>query len=144
MHVLIRYCSPYTQDDIYLGVYRDFEEAEAAKEIYINYISEHGDPYTNQAYMTVDLEQDVNIESFPDIVCDIDEESTDAVLLINHVDFMGQLYNQVMFLTDKQENLADIVKMLPIDELYKEMPRYWCYARLPIGKLHYKNHIQIL
>lgn len=136
MYVLLRYFSPYTQNDIYLGVYRDIDEVEEARRTYIEHIEMHGDPYEEQAHMTVDLEQDVNIESFPDIVCDLDDSSTEAFLLVSHAEHDGQLYNQVMFIADQYHKLVEITSILTIEEQFNSM---WCYVRLPIGILHYTN-----
>jgi hypothetical protein len=139
--VLTRYCSPYTQEDIILGCFFDKECAEKTKEDYIRHVEENGDPYKTQAYMTVDLKKDVNIEKIPEVVCAIEEDSKDAFILINHIDYMGQVHNQVMFIADDESKLSEVSKILPVEG---DIPSEWVYTKLKINQLYHENNIIVL
>lgn len=141
MYVLMRYCSPYTQEDIILGCFFNKESAENAKKDYIMHIHEHGDPFKAQAYMTVDLQVDVNIEQIPEVVCAIEEDSEDAFILINHIEYMGQVHNQVMFITDDQSKLSEVSKILPVEG---DIPGEWVYTKLKINQLYHENSTKAL
>ena len=136
MYVLMRYCSPYTQEDIILGCFRENEFAEAAKKEYIKFIEEHGDPYKEQAYMTVDLNVDVNIEQIPEVVCAIEDDSKDVFLLINHIEYMGQVHNQVMFIADDTSKISEVSKILPVQG---DIRGEWKYTILTIDELYYES-----
>lgn len=80
MFLLKRTMSPYTECDILLGCFRNLEDAQKARNFYIQqYIGEKkDDPWKGQAFYNVDLEKDVvildNIPEF-DVASDTDTVS---------------------------------------------------------------------
>eukprot|EP01084_Bolivina_argentea_P266395 451826_1 len=62
---LMRQCSSYVMEDILLGIFNTYNDAQKAKQEYIKITSEN-DPYPNQGYTKVNLESDVVIKKHND------------------------------------------------------------------------------
>ncbi len=60
MFILLRKISPYTNEDIILGIFENKSLTEDAREMYINH-SLVADKCASQAYVTINLEKDVII-----------------------------------------------------------------------------------
>eukprot|EP01084_Bolivina_argentea_P002602 4811_1 len=62
---IIRHCSTYSNEDLLLGIFNSHNNAKKGKQEYIQ-ITSKNDPYSDQVYMKVDLQNDVEIKKHDD------------------------------------------------------------------------------
>jgi len=80
MHLLMRSISPYTGEDLLLGVFRTRVEAEAARRTYVvNVLHSSSDPWAKQAYHTV---KDDDVAILSDLVHDNVNASAEQVYVV--------------------------------------------------------------
>lgn len=137
LYVLIRLLSPYTDDDLVLGVFKTEEEALFYKNKYIEVINEQGDMYEKQAYMDVNLEDDMLIRK---IECDDIHDK--AFCLVGQCEGFGQVCRYVVGLYDTIDKLRDKARALFLKELRANQPfkSAWICNEIPIGSLRFANN----
>lgn len=142
MFVLYRYCSEYSYDDIYLGVFRNESEAQEAKTSYIKYIDENGDPYKLQVYHTVDLEKDVRYESVPENQYDVDDDTKEVCVLFHELHGLGESFLELKYIADDLPKLKNVMKTY---SKYENFPKTkaWLYSNMEVGRLYYENDMML-
>lgn len=138
MFVLYRYCSEYSFDDIYLGIFRTETEAQEAKTSYIKYIRENGDPFEAQAYHKVNLKKDVRYEKLSEKDYELDEASFEVYILFYQSEGFGQSFLELKFVANDLSKILEVQKSYPKDESF---PEAWFYSKVKIGCLYYENDL---
>jgi hypothetical protein len=136
MFVLYRYCSEYSYEDIYLGIFRNESEAQEAKTSYINYINENGDPFKTQAYHEVHLEKDVRYGKLNEKDYELDENSSEVYMLFYESEGFGQSFLELKYVAKSLSKIIEVMKTYPKDENF---PEAWSYSKVQIGHLYYEN-----
>ena len=92
--LLERKCSPYTENNIILGIFDTEGKAEEARARYISEM-QVTDPHYRQGYMTVNLEEDVSVD-----IIDVEspeEDKKKIFLLLKEMECMGQGFIEKVF-----------------------------------------------
>jgi hypothetical protein len=66
LQILTRRISPYSGQDLFLGLFSDVSRAQNARDVYLKSVSS-ADPWSEQAYRSVDLESDVQVVPVQDL-----------------------------------------------------------------------------
>ena len=101
MYVLLREISAYTSAQLFLGLFSDLTQAEAARQAYLQSIATD-DPWRLQAYRTARLPDDVVIHQIQDF--QISAGAAEVLLVVAHFEGMGQFsdrYEAVFSLSDR-------------------------------------------
>jgi hypothetical protein len=108
LHILIRECSEYTSEPLNLGVFTTAENAYIAKKNYITHYQSHLDPLSEQAYRDVNLENDVNVWTFPT------DEPFDhlAFLILGTCEAMGQISQGIDHIKPDFTSACEIARQL--------------------------------
>lgn len=123
MYVLLRNMSPYTRAQLFLGLFSDLAQAEAARHAYLQSVA-IDDPWRLQAYRTALLPDDLMIHRVLD--CQVSKGAAEALLVIAHFEGMGQAfdrYEAVFSLSDRAA--AERYAATREAEPYETAPN-WC------------------
>jgi hypothetical protein len=88
LQILTRIISPYSGQDLFLGLFSDTSRAQKAREAYLTSVSS-ADPWSEQAYRSVDLESDVQVVPVQDLRTEGDDSPV-VFLVTAYFDEMGQ------------------------------------------------------
>ena len=130
--LLVRRLSPYTQNDMYLGIFSEYPLKY--KREYIEYIEANGDPYKNQAYFEVDLEKDIEIIEYNKIV------GIDVYVIVSVVSGMGQVMVEVLRITSDYEECKNIIKKYNKDNNEESYFEDYMYFTMTMDTLYYTPH----
>ena len=127
--LLVRRLSPYTQNDLYLGI---FSECPLKyKKEYIDHIQANGDLYKNQAYFEVDLEKDIEITEM-----NIKVEG-DVYVVVNVKSAMGQVILEVIHITSDFEECKHKIKKHHEENDDDSYIEHCMYFMMTVDKLYY-------
>jgi hypothetical protein len=101
LHVLLREISYYTSAQLFLGLFSDATQAEAARQAYLQSVATD-DPWRLQAYRTARLPDDVVIHQVQDFRVSAGE--AEVLLVVAHFEGFGQSfdrYEAVFSLSDR-------------------------------------------
>ena len=134
MFILRRCCSPYTEDDIILGVFTTEENAMHAKDTYISHLTKNGDSHQIQAYMTINLNVDVMIDEFKDT--DFDSGKRIHLLFLTSEGF-GQGFRTIEYMTSDRDELEEYKKLHPLEG--GMFPEYYEQDMVIVDRLRFEN-----
>ena len=127
--LLVRHLSPYTQNDMYLGIFSEYPLKY--KREYINYIEANGDPYKNQAYFEVDLEKDIEITEM-----NVKAEG-DVYVVVSVTSAMGQVIVEVIRITSDFEECKNTIKKHHEENDDDSYIEHCMYFTMTIDTLYY-------
>lgn len=138
VYLLTRMLSPYTHEDLILGVFTDENIAEEKRKEYIEMKTEY-DEHRYQGYMFVNLENDVVIDKLElDAECELEHNTKSPIyVLLSCCSAMGQVYRTPVCVSCKLDNI--IAKSNELHEAEKVDDKYflseWMYLELPLNTL---------
>ena len=133
MYILNRYISPYTANNLFLGIFDSEHLAEKAREEYILSISSE-DPWAKQAYYEPNPAKDTSILAVEDKRNN--SESTKVFLVTSYFEGMGQgviRYDAVFCTINEAEEFAELL------ENNDENQPNWCEVNEVFVNQHIKN-----
>ena len=130
--LLVRRLSPYTQNDLYLGIFSEYPLKY--KREYIDYIEANGDPYKNQAYFEVDLEKDIEI-----IEHNVKAED-DVYVIVSVLSGMGQVMLEVIRITSDLEECKRKIKKHHEENDDDSYIEHCMYFTMKFNTLYYTPH----
>ncbi|XWV26264.1 hypothetical protein QJ857_gp0811 [Tupanvirus soda lake] len=139
-YLLVRRCSAYSYDDIIIGIYNDIKIANKAKEKYIDFSSKC-DPFKNQAYHNVNLEEDVEIV---EIELDLTNDHTFCYVLIDRAEGFGQVCNNYIYFSTSFKKINEVGIKFVNDKEKNSWPSYLMWDMVKMNDMRYKNHMVYL
>ncbi|XWV25012.1 hypothetical protein QJ856_gp0766 [Tupanvirus deep ocean] len=136
-YLLKRMCSAYSFDDIIIGIYDNENLAKKAKVKYIDFTSKC-DPFKNQAYHDVNLEEDIEIQ---EIKVDLTNDHDFCYILIERAEGFGQVSNHYVYFSTSFKKLNEQgIKFIKNKEK-DSWPSYLMWDMVKFNDVRYKNHM---
>ena len=98
--------SIYSHNDIYLGFFNNYKDACDKKKEYIEYLKLNGDPYKEQLYFSVNLNNDIEIMEFDKNFND----SETIYCVIVYQEFLGQANISIIDITNNINECKNIIE----------------------------------
>ena len=135
MYLLKRTISPYTGPDLLLGVFISEDTAQAARQKYLSkYLGNpRSDPWREQAYHEVNLEDDVQLIDTVPTSSPI-EDSCKAYVVSAYSEAFGQILREFKFICPTLESAQECVTRLE-DEDDGKFPFYCEIDSVIVGDL---------
>jgi hypothetical protein len=122
MLALTRKISPYTGADLFLGLFSTTERANAAREYYLSTVRS-ADPWSEQAYRSVDLDSDVVVQEVADHR-PRNSQLPVVYLVTAHIEGMGQFTRRLLAVFATAESAQEFAT-LKEEGPYETAPN-WC------------------
>ena len=133
MFILLRKISPYTNEDIILGIFEDENLAQNARKSYINHCLIL-DKWASQAYVTVNLEKDVIIiDVTPILELNKKLKNLDLFVVSQYFEGFGQIEREIKLIFNDVLTAKNYVDTAEEDI---ESVNYYDYETIELNKLY--------
>ena len=133
MFILLRKISPYTNEDIILGIFEDANLAQNATKSYINHCLVT-DIWASQAYVTVNLQEDVIVvDAKPLLKLDSKTKNLDLFVVSQYFEGFGQIEREIKLIFNDVLKVKNYIDTTDEDI---ESVNYYDYETIELNKLY--------